>query len=440
MSRSLDAIVYDHALPDHANVVIIGGGIVGVSTALSLVERGHSVVLCEKGRIGGEQSSRNWGWVRMSQRELPEIPLALESMKLWDKMNARVQGETGFRRTGVMYAARTRDELDAYASWMPRAREYGIDSRIISGDEAMALANGSTGRFAGALHTPSDGRAEPLKAVPAMATAARRLGAILLGNCAARGLETTAGRVSAVVTERGTIRCDAALLAGGAWSRLFCGNLGIELPQLKIRGSVMRTTAVKDGPKLSIRLPGFALRPQLDGGYTLAHSGAVISEIVPDTLRFGLKYIPTLKARWGDMRLRINGSFLTEWRMKRRWTLDERTPFEDVRSLEPEPIHSFLDEALENCRREFPAFRAAGIAERWGCIIDVSPDTFPILSEVERLPGFHIATGFSGHGFGLGPAAGELMAQIVTGERPNVDPSAFRFDRFASRSVLQRAA
>ena len=118
-----------------------------------------------------------------------------------------------------------------------------MHSRILRPDEVDQVLPGSSRRWAGALYTANDGRAEPQRAVPLMAQAARRLGAMIVTSCAARGFETTAGRVSAVVTEQGTIDCNAAILAGGAWSRLFCGNMGIDFPQLKVLGSVMRTNA-----------------------------------------------------------------------------------------------------------------------------------------------------------------------------------------------------
>ena len=102
-----------NALPARADVVVVGGGIVGVSAALHLAKKGVSVTLCEKGRIAGEQSSRNWGWCRTMGRDLAELPLAIESLRLWAGMDAQVGGETGFRNSGIVYLCETRRELDA---------------------------------------------------------------------------------------------------------------------------------------------------------------------------------------------------------------------------------------------------------------------------------------------------------------------------------------
>src|SRR5207237_5868046 len=122
--------------------------------------------------------------------------------------------------------------------------------------------------WAAALSTPSDGKAEPQQAAPAIAEAARRLGAAVLTRCAVRGIETAAGRIAGVVTEKGRIACQSVVLAGGAWSRLFCGNLGIDLPQLKVLGSVMRTEPLQGGPEISATGGLFGYRQRMGGGYT----------------------------------------------------------------------------------------------------------------------------------------------------------------------------
>ncbi len=136
------------------------------------------------------------------------------------------------------------------------------------------LMPGAGIRYWGALHTPSDGRAEPQKAVPAIVAGARRAGARVLSGCAVRGVERTAGRISAVVTEKGRIETATVVVAGGAWSRLFLKGLGIRLPQLKVRNTVLRTSAVSGGPEGAGATGSYAYRKRLDGGYTIADGGA----------------------------------------------------------------------------------------------------------------------------------------------------------------------
>lgn len=440
MGLVVDLVDADTKLPEHSDVVVIGGGIAGVSTALFLAEKGVSVTLCEKGYIAGEQSSRNWGWCRQMGRDLAEIPLSVESLRLWGDMNRRVEAETGFRKSGIVYVCDTKREVSEYEAWIEQARLHQIDTRMLSSAETNEMIPGSTRPWAGAVYTASDGRAEPQKAVPAMAAAAQRKGASVLTQCAVRGVETTAGRISAVVTERGRIRCDAVVLAGGAWSRLFCGNFGVELPQLKVLGSVFRTEKLDGLPDIAVGASDFAFRKRLDGGYTVARRGATAAPIVPDSFRLLPAFLPSLWSQRHELRIRLDGRFLEEWRQKQRWSMDETTPFERVRVLDPEPSEALLAEARDNLSRAFPAFKTMKVAQSWAGLIDVTPDAVPVISPVESVPGFFIASGFSGHGFGIGPGAGRLMADLVTGDTPIVDPTPFRYARFRHTAGPWRTA
>ncbi|HXO03140.1 MAG TPA: FAD-binding oxidoreductase, partial [Stellaceae bacterium] len=293
---------------------------------------------------------------------------------------------------------------------------------------------GLSKKWAGALYTPSDGKGEPQLAAPAIANAARRAGATILTHCAVRGVETAGGRISGVVTEKGRIACQSVVLAGGAWSRLFCGNLGVELPQLKVLGSVMRTEKLDGGPETSASGGRFGYRKRMDGGYTVSTLGVRTIDIVPDSFRLAMDYMPAMRVHWKKLRFRFGSRFAEEWRMKRRWSLDEATPFEAVRTLDPVADPVILDRARESIGESFPAFRNVKIAETWGGMMDVMPDAIPVISAVDTVPGFFIATGFSGHGFGIGPGAGRLVADMVAGGPTLVDPTPFRLARFSDGS------
>ena len=431
MSPPVDRVASDSALPSRASVVVIGGGIIGTSTALFLAEKGHSVVLCEKGEIGGEQSSRNWGWCRTMGRDAREIPLAMESLRLWRGMNGRVGRETGFRQAGIVYLCENEKEVAVQEAWLAQAREYQVEARLLRGEAVNDAIPGAAASFIAALHAPADGRAEPVHAAPAIAEAARAHGATILTNCAVRGLDIQGGRVSGVVTERGRIACDAAVLAGGAWSRLFCGNTGIDLPQLKLLGSVFRTAPLSGGPDVSAGGNVFGWRKRLDGGYNIARRNANTADITLDSFRLLRDYWPTLRQYYGEFRLRLSRRFIEEWRQRTRWTLDQATPFEAVRVLDPVPNEKVLAEARASLSRMFPVFANVRVVQSWAGLMDVTPDAVPVIDQVSRIPGFFVATGFSGHGFGIGPGAGRLMADMVAGDTPVVDPAPFRLDRFA---------
>ncbi len=434
MSPPVDLVRSDATLPQRVDVVVIGGGIIGVNTALSLAERGVSVALCEKGRIGGEQSSRNWGWTRTMGRDLREIPLSIEALRLWRGMNARVGAETGFRESGIVYLCENQADIDRHSAWLEQARPYQVSSRMLSSDEIADVLPGAARRFPAALYTPTDGRAEPSKAAPAIAEAARARGAAILTDCAVRGLETRGGRIGGVVTEKGRIDCNAVVLAGGAWSRLFCGNSGLDLPQLKVLGSVARTAPLDGPPEIAAAASNFAFRKRVDGGYTVSQRASV-ADIVPDSFRLFFDFLPAMRTTWKDLRFRVGRRFLDEWQIERRWKLDETSPFEKMRVLDPVPAVNIVGGAQTALAQAFPAFAGMEVVERWAGLIDVTPDAVPVIAPIDTLPGFHIATGFSGHGFGIGPGAGRLMADLVTGNTPVVDPSPFRFERFLKKAA-----
>ena len=283
------------SIPGSADIVIIGGGIVGVSTAWFLARQGVQVALCEKGHIAGEQSGRNWGWVRQQGRDVREMPMIMESLNIWRGLAGQIGEDVGFEQTGCLYAARTDAELEGYAAWLPTAREYGLDTRLVSADEIARLVPGAATRWRGGTYTASDGQAEPHKAAPAIARAAARGGASILTACAVRGIETQAGRLSAVVTEQGTIRTSVALCAAGAWTSMFCRSLDIELPQLTLNGTVVRTAPGERVLNACVWDNRAGIRRRQDGGYNVAHSAFLEHPIVPSTFRFAFKYLPAFR-------------------------------------------------------------------------------------------------------------------------------------------------
>jgi glycine/D-amino acid oxidase-like deaminating enzyme len=440
MGPTVDPVQAVDTVPERVDVVIVGGGIVGSSAALYLARKGVSVALCEKGHIAGEQSSRNWGWVRKARRDPREIPLIVESLRLWEGMNAEVQGETGFRRSGIVFAAESDEDVNRYETWLGHARPYQIDAKLVSGPDLDRVMPGGGKRWKAALYCASDGRAEPQKAAPAIAAAARREGAAILTNCAVRGVERSAGRISAVITEYGRIACSTVVVSAGAWSRRFLKDLGLTLPQLKVRASVMRTAPLDGPPESALWCNDFAFRKRLDGGYNIANGHVNVVPIVPDSFRFFSTFLPAFLMDAKSLKLRVDGRFAQERKEAKPVPLDQVSPYEQTRVLDPAPDSRYLREALDGLAKMYPVFAAAKVAQEWAGLIDVMPDAIPVISPVDSVPGLIIATGFSGHGFGIGPGAGRLIADLATGAEPIVDPKEFRFTRFSDGTRVRPIA
>jgi glycine/D-amino acid oxidase-like deaminating enzyme len=429
----------EHAgdLPKSADVVVIGAGIIGVMSAWELAKTGLSVVLLEKGRVAGEQSSRNWGWIRSQGRDPAELPIMADAAAMWRQMAADIPEDIGLRQTGVTYLAAKPDEIGRYEEWLPHAKEHGLDSEILSSAQTAELIPHAATRWAGALHTKSDMKAEPWVALPAIARAAVRAGVTIIENCAVRGLDISAGRVSGVIIEAGSIATSQVVLAGGSWSQLFLRRHGITIPQLSVRASVMATGAlpeVHSGGAVDDRL---AFRRRADGGYTLAPSGFHELYVGPDAFRAMGGYTTALLADPLGTRLlpAAPRGFPDGWGTQRKWADDEVSPFEKMRILNPAPNKAKVAKMARDFAQTFPSLGEVTIKASWAGMIDTMPDVVPV---VDRAPldGLTIATGMCGHGFGIGPAFGRIVANIVRGDNNPHDISRFRFGRFTDGSKL----
>ena len=128
-------------LPARVDVVVIGGGVIGVMTASFLVQKGLSVLVLEKGRIAGEQSGRNWGWIRQQGRDPAELPIMVESLAIWKRLAAEMGTGLGFRQTGVLYLAKTAREMAGFEAWTEHSRAHQLDTRLLTGAEEIGRAH-----------------------------------------------------------------------------------------------------------------------------------------------------------------------------------------------------------------------------------------------------------------------------------------------------------
>jgi glycine/D-amino acid oxidase-like deaminating enzyme len=430
MTSKLIPISTQTAIPQSTSVVIIGGGIVGVSAALSLAEKNIPVVLLEKGQIAAEQSSRNLGWIRKTSRHANDVPLAQAADRIWAKMAERVGADVGYRQSGIMFLAKTDEQMSIHESWLSSVSDLNLGSQLLSPKEIDKHVPGGRGMWKGGVYTPSDGRAEPAIATSALAKAAMNAGAIFIQNCAVRDLSRSAGKVSGVITEQGEIECDQVLLAGGAWSRRFLGNMGVSLPTLPVVASVLRTKPMEGPTEIAVGGPDFSFRKHKDGGFIIMQRGKVDAPITLDHLKIGLQFKDQLRFGKDALNISLGTPFFKDLITPRRWSANKPTPFEAERVKNPAINHQLLQDALQNTHQAWPQFEQAEIEESWAGLIDVTPDSTPVIDRVKAIPGLTVATGFSGHGFGTGPAAGQLAADIVLNDTLLVNPDPYRFDRF----------
>ena len=417
-------------LPPSADVVVIGAGIVGVFTAWFLAKRGVKVALIEKGMVGGEQSSRNWGWCRQQNRDARELPIATESLRLWEQFEAESGETTGFRRSGLLYLSNDDSELATWTKWCEFARTEGVRTEVLGSKQATERAAATGRQWKGGVFAPTDGTADPANAAPAVARSIMKLGGTVHQNCAARGIETEGGRVSAVVTEQGTIRTKIAVLSGGAWASTFCRQLGIRLPQATIRASVMSVSLRRGTLPDALHTSGITITRRGDEAYSLAISGLAKLDPTLQKVRYAKDFLPMFGRRWRSLSPGNLEGVRSGHEGAGRWRLDQPTPMEKMRVLDPCVDEATLKEIRKRAIDLCPVIGESRVAASWAGYIDMTPDGVPAIGEAKELPGFVLAAGLSGHGFGIGPGCGHLVADIVTGAPPIVDPEAYRPERF----------
>ena len=404
------------------DVVVVGGGIVGCASAYYLAKRGVSVVVCEKGDVGLEQSSRNWGFVRQQGRDAAELPLMMACNRIWQGLEAELQADLEWIQGGNLVLAYDHKRLALFEQWLPLSKEHGLETRLLTSQQLRQLVPAVKSKLLGAMYTPNDGQAEPQKVCPAFQRAAQAGGARFMTGCAVEGIELQNGAVSGVYTERGHIRASTVVCAAGAWSTRLLRPLGVRLPSLWVKGSVARVAPVEELTAAGV-WGRAAFRQRRDGRLYMALGSESEHPLMIDSLRFLPAFLPAYRHNKAKVKFKLGRLLLDD-------LLGRLDDYRRYRVLDPLPGRKEIEQAVGYMQAEYEGMDSMTVERIWAGYIDLTPDLLPVIERLDRPRGLVLATGFSGHGFGMGPIAGRLVSEIIVDAKPSLDLSALRFGRF----------
>lgn len=373
------------ALPQQAEVVVVGGGAIGSSAAFHLAEAGVNVLLLEKAELASGSTSRAAGGIRAQFSDPLNIALGAHSLEAFVRFGERPGAEIDLKQVGYLFLLDRDEDVRAFERSVEVQNEHGVPSRFVTLEEAQRLSPlaGLEGVLA-ATYSPLDGHASPEAVVQGYAAGARRHGATVVTSCAVIGIDVEDGEIRAVETERGTVETATVVCAAGAWSPEVARLVGIELPIEPVLREIGFTSADPDLPE---HMP-------LTVDFT---SGLYFHREGPGLL-FGM----------AD-------------RMQ--------APGFDVPS---DP--SWLEQVTAVAERRLPRLLEMGMAGGWKGYYEVTPDHNALIGEASEVTRFIYAAGFSGHGFLQAPAAGEIVRDLVLGTEPFVDVSPLSGERFEQQA------
>lgn len=415
-----------------ADVAVIGGGIVGCAAARALARRGRRVVLFERGAIGGEQSGRAVGFVRTVGRDRREMAIAREASRMWNGLDAELGADLGFVRGGTLVLGETEADEAKIRRAGEAARERGLATRIIGPGDIRALVPALAGAWRIGLHTPDDGHGEPLRATLAFAEAARREGVRFETGEAVRDIVRANGQLAGVRTERGRLRARAVVCAAGVSSGRLLRPLGVRLPIQAVRSDVVETMPAAVPFQIGIWTPFASIRPRADGSLHLGsgHRGPRPDhDLGAESLRNLRVFLPLFAGHGGRPRVHVGRPLIRD---AVRLLTGEGARWA---SEEPRVEDANVAARLAHVSSCFPSLGPLTAARAWSGRIDVTPDFMPAIGAIGCVPGLFVAAGFSSHGWALGPAVGEAVAELVATGRTRFDLAPFRIERFSDGRV-----
>ena len=374
-------------MSNKADVVIVGGGVIGCATAYYLSKKGKSVIVLEGSEnIGNGGSSRNGGGVRQSGRDPRELPLAMYGIeKLWPHLSEELGVDCEYHKEGNLRLGKTKKHLDILQGLTDRAVACGLDVRMVDAKEVKEINPFLSDEVIGASWCPTDGHANPMVTTLAYYRKARMQGVRFLTGEKVISLKKVKGRVKKVITENNVYEGDYVLVAAGYESREILATVGVDVP---MHQELLECLVTEAEPHMFNQMLGTAEADFY--GHQTEHGSFV----------FG-----------GSSGLELNNK--------------------DI-GVKNSPSNTSIT-APCICRgimKYFPSLEDAKIVRTWAGYVDTSQDGVPVLGEVDEVPGLIIACAFTGHGFGIAPAVGEQLAMLITDGTTAIDLSPLRYDRF----------
>lgn len=375
-----------------SDVIVVGGGITGCATAYELSKRGLQVTLLEREQIHAMGSGWTLAGVRQSGRHSAELPLAREAIRRWENLGEELGADVEYRQLGNLRLALTEQEVITIRRVVDQGNAAGVAMTYLDSASARALAPEIVDTVVGASLCPTDGHANNLKTVQAYAQAAQRYGAAIVTGVEVLHLATQGDRVTGVVTTDGAYSADVVIVTAGVYTPQLLAPLGLALPMEIVHCPVAQTVPTqtfKLDQVIGVASGGFAARQTAEGA-----------------IRFIGASVP-----WREGHHTASNIGMTVQQM---------------------------NNMIRNALAILPGLASLRIERVWGGLIDSTPDVIPVLDAVASHPGLVVGAGFSGHGFGIGPISGEILANLATlGSDDRFDLSPFRLDRFAHDGINQ---
>ncbi|MGF7159890.1 glycine/D-amino acid oxidase-like deaminating enzyme [Rhodoligotrophos appendicifer] len=417
------------------DVAIVGGGVVGCSTAWQLALAGLRVAIFERATIASEQSSRAWGFIRQQGRNPAEIPLAVEAKQLWADLTQRYgQAATEFTEGGILVPAITDVDQERVERGHELAKSFSMKTRILDRRAMEKLIPELRGDWRSGLFTPDDAYGDPAASTRTIARAAREAGATIHENEAVLEVEMSGGQVAGVVTLKGRCAASTVVLAGGVGTPALARKVGLNLPIQIIVSSVGRTQRAQRFTGIAMWGPKVAYRPAADGSLIVGNGYRGVGAdyiITPTSFRNIRHFVPAYRDNWRLLRLTLGRDFLSQ-------TKAILSAAAAARPLpEPHPNTKKVSRNMKEIQNIFPHLAKLELAQTWAGRIDLTPDVIPIIDRPASEHAIFVAVGFSGHGFALGPSIGKQLAEWIVRGSPSIDLSRFRLSRFTEGSVTR---